>query len=235
MLNRLSPQLFNIDYWVFRSVLRSLQDFLAKHGERCRGGTAVDFGSWESPYKQLFADLDIKLLAADIGNVRPGMLKIGDDGRLPLEDESIEMLLSTQVLEHVPNMMGYLHEALRVLKPGGVMYLSTHGTWHLHRHPTDMRRWTIDGLRYDIDQSGFQVESVTPYVGRMATCTYQRTAALSDLMRPYKILNPIRATTNLIGNLRMCIEEMCTTQTGLEKLQQLLVAIAVKPQAPSRP
>jgi len=229
-MDRLRPRLFNIDYWPLRAIGASLEEFLSIYGNRLRGTTAVDFGASKAPYEPRLAEAGIKLLLADIGDVPTGTLKISDDGRVPLDDNSVDLVLSTQVLEHVPNVTGYLAEALRIVKPGGLFFLSTHGTWHLHRYPHDMRRWTTDGLKYDVEQAGFQVESSKPYIGRLATCTYQRMAAYSEAIRPIRLLNPLRAAINAVGNLRMGVEEFFTTQAGREALQQIVVVTAIKPE-----
>lgn len=201
-----------------------------EHGGELRGKRGLDYGSCESPYAPLFSSMGIELLESDIGPVKAPVLEIDPaTGRVPLADQSIDLVLSTQVLEHVPNVLPYLREAFRVLKPGGLLYLSTHGTWQLHRYPTDMRRWTIDGLRYDIEQAGFKVDRVDPYVGRLATATYQRMVAVSEFLRATRILSPLRGATNALFNLRMGIEDYFTTPHGMEMLQQLLVATARRP------
>jgi 2-polyprenyl-3-methyl-5-hydroxy-6-metoxy-1,4-benzoquinol methylase len=46
----------------------------------------------------------------------------GED--LPFEDESFDLVLSVQVLEHVKHPRRYVEEAWRVLKPGGHLYLA---------------------------------------------------------------------------------------------------------------
>src|SRR5436190_2873624 len=120
-MDRSNPRLFNIDYWPLRSIRKYLEEFLKKSGPQLSGATAVDFGAAKSPYTRLFASSGIKVLAADIGEVPPGILRIGDDGRVPLDDGSVDLVLSTQVLEHIPDVPAYLGEARRLLKPGGIL------------------------------------------------------------------------------------------------------------------
>lgn len=49
----------------------------------------------------------------------------GDGGRLPFSAGSFELVFSHSVIEHVASPEGYLRECHRVLRPGGVLYLST--------------------------------------------------------------------------------------------------------------
>lgn len=45
--------------------------------------------------------------------------------RLPFQRNSFDLVLSHSVIEHVADALQYLREARRVLRPGGLMYLST--------------------------------------------------------------------------------------------------------------
>ena len=57
----------------------------------------------------------------------------------------------------------YLGESHRVLKPGGWLVLSTHGTWFYHPHPGDYRRWTAEGLRKEVEAHGFILSESVPW------------------------------------------------------------------------
>ena len=49
----------------------------------------------------------------------------GDGARLPFADRTFDVVFSHSVIEHVASAQGYLGECHRVLRPGGVLYLST--------------------------------------------------------------------------------------------------------------
>jgi SAM-dependent methyltransferase len=80
--------------------------------------------------------------------------------KLPAEDRAYDLVLSTQVLEHVLNPRVYLSEAFRVLREGGDVVLTTHGSFFDHSCPHDYFRWTAEGLRSSLEAIGFDVVSV---------------------------------------------------------------------------
>jgi SAM-dependent methyltransferase len=122
--------------------------------------TLLDLGCGSMPYREIFAPLVTHYLGADIAMNPSADLHIDASGRVPFEDSTVDVVLSTQVLEHVPVPSSYLVEARRLLKPSGRLILSTHGYWMYHPDPVDYWRWTKDGLRKVIEDAGFQVESV---------------------------------------------------------------------------
>jgi SAM-dependent methyltransferase len=118
-------------------------------------GRLLDYGCGGSPYRALFkTEKYLRADYVDCGNLD---CLIPPDGRLALADNSCDAVLSTQVLEHVFSPRTYLAEALRVLKPGGKLILTTHGIWEDHGCPYDFRRWTFDGLSRELEEAGFEV------------------------------------------------------------------------------
>jgi SAM-dependent methyltransferase len=137
--------------------------------------TVLDYGAGLAPYRSLFPNSEYR--TADVGrsetfcdgligtparneNFEAPDYTILPDGRVPEESATFDYILSTQVLEHVPNPETHLSECFRLLKPGGKLFLTTHGSYEDHGSPYDYRRWTAEGLRYDLQKSGFQILSI---------------------------------------------------------------------------
>ena len=138
-------------------------------------------------------------------------ISITPDGMLAAPDAEYDLLLSFQVLEHVRDLDRYFTEARRVLRPGGQMLLSTHGTWLYHPHPEDHRRWTREGLLAELAAHGFDVTECRPVVGPMAWTTIIRITGIAHFMRAIPRIGRLVANTaTLAANARARLEDAMT-------------------------
>ncbi|MBI3932556.1 MAG: class I SAM-dependent methyltransferase [Acidobacteria bacterium] len=92
------------------------------------GGTALSLAE-ESAFA---VGLDLEARFQDAGTrlagekgVRNVRFVQGDGTRLPFRGGSFDLVFSHSVIEHVASAEAYLHECHRVLRAGGVLYLST--------------------------------------------------------------------------------------------------------------
>lgn len=153
--------LFMADGLAAAALESSVREFSRRHD--FAGRTVLDLGCGTMPYRSMFTARGAKYVGADISGT-PDLL-IGPTGSLPIEDDSVDYVVSFQVLEHVRDVAGYLANIRRVLRPGGRLFLSTHGVWPYHPHPTDFWRWTADGLRVTLEDAGFQIRDMTALCG----------------------------------------------------------------------
>ena len=165
---RLYPKKSSRVYWVLTELRKGYMR-LANLGSEHPRATLVDYGCGNMPYRPLFEESGFKYLGYDFeGNdLAEGLIE--KTGKLPIADESVDYILSSQVLEHVTDPVVYLGEAKRVLRKGGKLLLSTHGVWRYHPDPTDYWRWTGDGLRKVIEGNGFSVTNFEGVIGPAAT------------------------------------------------------------------
>ncbi len=66
---------------------------------------------------------------------------VGDVASLPLESETIDVVVSFETIEHVTNESQVVAEYARVLKPGGLLICSTPNEWPLEIAPFHTREY----------------------------------------------------------------------------------------------
>jgi len=64
----------------------------------------------------------------------------------PISDESIGLVLNLESLEHLPYPQKGIDEIHRVLRPDGLLILTTVMHFKIHRAPKDYWRFTPDGI-----------------------------------------------------------------------------------------
>jgi SAM-dependent methyltransferase len=120
----------------------------------------LDFGAGISPYRSLFPNANYQRADFAIGDGEALDYVLNESLVVDAPDNKFDLILSTQVLEHVKAPGHYLKECLRLLRPGGKLVLSTHGIFEDHPCPLDLHRWTADGLELLCTESGFNVVAV---------------------------------------------------------------------------
>ena len=145
---------------------RCLRQELTKRVHYARGWL-LDLGCGPQPYRDMFNNVD-RYIGVDLPpNSQADVY--GDAMALPVQDGVFHTVLCNQVLEHVPEPSKLMAEVARVLRPGGVVLLTTPQTWGLHLEPHDFYRYTEYGLRYLAEKSGLEVVEVIPTCGLSAT------------------------------------------------------------------
>lgn len=167
--HRLNPNIWHSRYYYLIQLRKAIEETI-KHYVAPLGKVSyiVDYGCGDYPYKPLFSRFCEKYVGIDLPENSYADLHVSPDGKIALADEQVQIVLSTQVLEHIPNPQLYLQEAYRILVPQGLLILSTHGYWIFHPDPTDFWRWTSMGLQKIIQDNGFKVLHFKGIVGRSA-------------------------------------------------------------------
>jgi ubiquinone/menaquinone biosynthesis C-methylase UbiE len=107
------------------------------------GSRVLDLGAGSCPYRRYFTDCIYK--TQDFIALGPKQLRdnqgygridyVCDATSIPVEDGSFDVVLCTEVLEHVPDPVAVIAEICRVLRPGGVLWLTAPLGSGLHQTP----------------------------------------------------------------------------------------------------
>lgn len=167
------------------------------------GKIILDAGAGEQPYKKLCSHL--KYISQDFGEYDTSENKealqmqewnsrtvdiLSDIINIPLEDESVDVILCTEVIEHIKNPVLAIKEFSRLLKPDGQLLLTAPNCSLTHMAPYYFcngfsRYWYEENLK----DFGFEIEELTEY-GNYFSWIKQ------ELLRTEEIIN------RYVGNVR---------------------------------
>lgn len=171
----------------FNSSRKYLSDFVSEAAASLpRGALVLDAGAGDCPYKHLFAKACYE--SADFCQVDKQYGEITyvcDLTNIPVEDSRYDLVLLTQVLEHVPEPQDILREMHRVLKPGGELWVSAPLFFAEHEIPYDFYRYTQFGLGHLLRSAGFIPKRIEWLEGYYGTWAYQlETASIALPLHP---------------------------------------------------
>ncbi len=138
------------------------------------GSRVLDVGAGSCPYRDLFAHCEYK--THDFARLQPEQLQgkkgygaidyTSDILSIPVPDASFDVILCTEVLEHVPEPIRAVQEFARILKPGGKLLLTAPLGSGLHQEPYHFYGgYTPHWYRKFLKEAGFESITIEPNGG----------------------------------------------------------------------
>jgi SAM-dependent methyltransferase len=171
-------------------------------GKAPAGARVLDMGAGPGRYRELFSHCDYR--AQDFGQ------ELGTIGRytkldyecdltaVPAPDASFDVILCTEVLEHVPDPAAAIAEMARLLRPGGRVLLTAPLGSFLHQLPYHYYGgYTPEWYRRFLTEKGFAVEQIESNEGFFSWLS-QETLRLSYLLSPF---NPKRRAISFVAKI----------------------------------
>lgn len=131
------------------SSYQHMQRLVETYLDRSRPLQAIDIGSYDvnGSYRTLFDAPGWRYTGVDL-EAGPGVdVVLSSPYRLPFASGSVDVVLSGQAFEHIEFFWITWLEMLRVLKPGGLVFLIAPSRGPEHRYPQDCWRFYPDGYR----------------------------------------------------------------------------------------
>lgn len=126
----------------------------------------LDLGSGVKPFENLYTRYSSCSIGIDVSFSPHDLSKIdvfATGTALPFRGSSFDIVLCSEVMEHIAEPKLLLQEIYRVLNPGGRLILTTPFLVPLHEEPHDFYRYTKYGLRYLLEDAGLHVVSIMPF------------------------------------------------------------------------
>jgi SAM-dependent methyltransferase len=111
--------------------------------------TVLDVGGADvnGSYRDVFDGPQFTYLGADLAPAEGVAIVLDDPYRIPLDDASVDIVVSGQMLEHCEFFWLAFAEMMRVVKPSGFVFLIAPSAGPIHRYPVDCYRFYPDGFR----------------------------------------------------------------------------------------
>jgi SAM-dependent methyltransferase len=133
-----------------------------------RGARVLDAGAGEARHAPCFARqhyVAVDLAVGDNAWNYRNLDILADLAALPFAGASFDAALNIVTLEHLPEPAAALAEIARVLRPDAPLLVVAPHQWEVHQAPHDYYRYTIHGLRYLLEKTGYAVAEIRPVGG----------------------------------------------------------------------
>lgn len=153
----------------------TLDRFIAAHAS---AAPTLDIGAQNGPYAAFFP----RRVALDIRPAR-GVQLIGDVQALGIRDASFDVVLCTEVLEHLPEPQRAADEMFRVLRPGGIFVAVRE---HVISKASDLQAFLDDHPLHHL-YGGEHAFLLDRYLGALSSAGFKPVEVLSPLQSPINL------------------------------------------------
>lgn len=94
----------------------------------------------------------------------------GDALNLPFPDESFDVVIISEVMEHIPDDKGVLAEMVRVLRPGGRIAIT------VPRYGPEKVCWTLSDAYHEVEGGHIRIYKADELLGKIRGAASSRTA-----------------------------------------------------------
>jgi ubiquinone/menaquinone biosynthesis C-methylase UbiE len=158
-----------IYYSLFFRDLKNVFDHNIKEGDR-----VLDIGCGNKPYETYIRSLtkckekDFYLGCDVVQSSENKVDVLCEATDIPELSEQYDVIICTQVIEHVFEHQKVLEEAWRLLKPGGRCIVSSNFVWENHEAPYDFYRFTEDCFKTLLTTKNFEIKESKTQGGKWA-------------------------------------------------------------------
>jgi SAM-dependent methyltransferase len=137
-----------LGFFMHPSALKNAKAFFDVYATHMSQPLVVDIGAQDvNGSLKSVAPTHVKYVGVDFVAGKGVDLILEDPYKLPFEDNSVDIILSSSCFEHSEMFWVLFLEIIRVLKPNGLFYLNVPSNGPFHRYPVDCWRFYPDSGR----------------------------------------------------------------------------------------
>lgn len=143
-------------------IIQEIDKRIIELGKVTKNKKVLDLGCGTNKYKKYFIQknkfigIDVKTSGREINQKTPDVFY--DGKKLPFNDGNFDLIICTEVLEHVENFELVVSEIFRSLKRNGSAVITMPFITAEHEIPYDFRRFTSYGIKKEFENMGFVVK-----------------------------------------------------------------------------
>ncbi|MDR2569115.1 MAG: class I SAM-dependent methyltransferase [Oscillospiraceae bacterium] len=130
-------------------------------------GNLIDLGCGNVPFYVLYSRIGVSVTCADWEHKNEHLDIVCDFNciPLPIESNSYDTVVLSDVLEHIKFPDKFFNEISRIMKKGGYLILNTPFFYMIHEAPDDYYRYTKYAFNIFAKQAELDIVQISPYGG----------------------------------------------------------------------
>ncbi|GAB17756.1 hypothetical protein GOEFS_038_00230 [Gordonia effusa NBRC 100432] len=126
-----------------------------------RGADVIAFDMSESDMADVGEMFDAMMAENQVPASAKARAEVGDALRLPYADDSFDVVLMSEILEHIPSDEAAISEMVRVLKPGGIAAVTVPRYW------PEKVCWALSDAYHEVEGGHVRIYKASELAGKL--------------------------------------------------------------------
>lgn len=194
--------------------------------------SVLDLGCGYKPFKFILGK-NVKYIGADLSEkyAEPDVICDLNKNKLPFKDNVFDVVILSEVLEHLYNPFSVLAEAIRYVKPNGFIFISSPWAFPEHGEPYDFYRYSLFFYKYiaklyDLEVVYFRKSNTILSMGFMNLNFFVRHLPIPSIFKK-SFFFLINILSLILDKLSLNIAEIIKCDKCIKKLYSHYAGIAI--------